>query len=695
VLTYILTFLVPVLLFALGFGQPGVGNGGAYVLLSALTAFSGLLVGALSLIRFYVRKRSVYVWVGIGLVGSSVLEAYHVLAVGRFLPVNISADAAAVEPWAWLAGRTALALFFLLSWALLRRKHQSRQPTPTWSVYTIVFGATAASLAILVLAPPPGPYWLPGVIGRPFELLPAVAFLVALIGYLVDGDWRKSSFDHSLIVALILGTAGHALLLAFSREPYDTLFYLGTSVELASTLVLAVGLLVSTYRVFRLTERRRMESLRTTFDLTKERTRVTSSLEELREKEAELRRKVAELETTRKAVLNIMEDLDVERSSLASEKAKDEAILASVGEGLVVTDERRRVTFLNTAAEQMIGYSSGDVVGKLWPEVVKPKTEDSTLLESYDTLIVKALRLRKTRSTIKPEVFTRKDGTTFSASITVAPVIMADRPTGAIVVFRDVTREREIDKAKSEFVSLASHQLRTPLSTIKWYVEMVLDGDAGKLTPTLKDYLSEVYHANERMVDLVNALLNVSRIELGTFAVQPVPTDVAAVAKSVVSEVKPQAISKKITVSEKYAAVPKLPADPNLLRIVFQNLVTNAIKYTAAKGKVAVGIELVRAHSTVVGRAVREDSILITVADNGYGIPTAAQPKIFTKLFRADNVREREPDGTGLGLYIVKSVVDHSDGDVWFESVEGKGTTFYVLLPVTGMRAKEGAKQLT
>ena len=185
------------------------------------------------------------------------------------------------------------------------------------------------------------------------------------------------------------------------------------------------------------------------------------------------------------------------------------------------------------------------------------------------------------------------------------------------------------------------------------------------------------------MVELVNALLNVSRIDLGSFIIDLSLTDLPALADDVIKELRPQAKERVINVTAKYGGdIPKIPADQKLLRIIFQNLLSNAIKYTPPKGKVM--LEITRG----------SPEILITVADSGFGIPKHQQNKIFSKLFRADNVREKEPNGTGLGLYIVKSVVEKSGGRIWFESEENKGTKFFVAFPLRGMEKKEGAKTL-
>lgn len=264
-------------------------------------------------------------------------------------------------------------------------------------------------------------------------------------------------------------------------------------------------------------------------------------------------------------------------------------------------------------------------------------------------------------------------------SVTATPILLNGKSVGGVAILRDMTKEKEIDKTKTEFVSLASHQLRTPLSTVNWYAEMLLAGDVGELNKKQKKYLDEVYRSNQRMVELVNALLDVSSLELGTFVIEPESTDICKLAQSVINEQKPQIDTRKIkfifSCSKDISAI---QADPKLLRMIMQNILSNSVKYTPEGGKIKLSISL-----------VAKRDIQIKIADTGYGIPKKQHGKIFTKLFRADNVRDKDTDGTGLGLYIVKSVVERSGGKIWFESPEeNRGSTFYVTLPIKGVSKK-------
>ncbi|OGF26309.1 hypothetical protein A2303_03875 [Candidatus Falkowbacteria bacterium RIFOXYB2_FULL_47_14] len=266
-------------------------------------------------------------------------------------------------------------------------------------------------------------------------------------------------------------------------------------------------------------------------------------------------------------------------------------------------------------------------------------------------------------------------------------------------VAQDVTKHREIAQAKTDFVAIASHQLRTPLSIVKWYVDYVVSGDAGELNPEQTKYLREVYRSNERLIDLVNALLDVSRIDLGTFSIEPEPTDLIGRAESALKKFLPEIESKKINLEKEYDSLPEINLDPRLTKIVFENILSNAVKYTPENGTIRVAIKKT------------EHQALIKISDTGCGIPRSEQPKIFTKLFRAENAKKMESAGTGLGLYISKAVIEKSGGKIWFQSPslelllnkpnpsrpidqENKGTTFFITIPLRGMKKKVGIKKL-
>ncbi len=377
----------------------------------------------------------------------------------------------------------------------------------------------------------------------------------------------------------------------------------------------------------------------------------------------ELRRLHATLE---KKVLRRTKDLEQIRS-------KNEAILTSIGDGLVVVDKEGRITYINKSFEEMLGWKSQEILGKSMVQVVPREDQNGIGVLFKERILTQVLAGQKFVADLtNPFYYIRKDKSRFPVSSIVAPVILNKKVVGAVEVFRDITKEKEIDKAKTEFVSLASHQLRTPLSTVNWYSEMLLTGDVGEVTIDQKKYLEEIYNGNQRMVDLVNTLLDVSRIELGTLVIELKPTDIVKLAQNVINEHKLQIIEKKIKLLPSFEDnIPLIKTDPKLLRMVIQNLLSNAIKYTPDGGRVSISLAL-----------EEEANVVLTIADTGYGIPKNQQNKIFTKLFRADNVIGRDTEGTGLGLYIAKSIVEQAGGKLWFESKENQGSTFYATLPL-------------
>jgi len=376
--------------------------------------------------------------------------------------------------------------------------------------------------------------------------------------------------------------------------------------------------------------------------------------------------------------------LDAQKKESEARK-KLEVIMHSMGDGVFVTDIKKRIILFNEVAERMTGWRFNEVEGKFCADVFKMTDKDGqTDICKTDCPLDKVFKTGKIVPLKNDVCLTSKDGRKIPVADSSAP--FRDNKgeiIGGVTIFRDVTREKEIDRAKTELISLASHQLRTPLSTVNWYTEMLLSANGSKLlNKKQREYLKEVYRGSQRMVSLVNALLNVSRIEMGTLAIKPSPTDIIKLAKSNLSNFELQIKRKKIKIEKHYDKLGDINVDPNLTSVVFQNLLSNAVKYTPTGGKICLSI------------IKRKSDILISVADTGYGIPKNQQSKIFTKLFRADNIKEKDTEGTGLGLYIVKSIIDQSGGKIWFESEENKGTTFYISLPLSGMKERKGTKGL-
>lgn len=250
----------------------------------------------------------------------------------------------------------------------------------------------------------------------------------------------------------------------------------------------------------------------------------------------------------------------------------------------------------------------------------------------------------------------------------------ASRIIGTIL---DISQQKELGRAKDKFISLVSHQLRTPLTAMRLHIEMLADGRGGELTQTGQGFVDKIETSTVRMIKLVGDILNVSQIERGHLKVIPVPTDVAALIAWHVDEAQPAAAAKYATLRFKPADdLSEVMVDPILFSQIIHNLLSNAIRYTASKNT-----------EIIVTFKKTDTNYELTFQDEGIGIPKAAQRNIFTSFFRADNAVKMHGEGTGLGLYYIKLIMDATGGKTWFTSVDGKGTTFYVTLPLNGMEA--------
>jgi PAS domain S-box-containing protein len=347
---------------------------------------------------------------------------------------------------------------------------------------------------------------------------------------------------------------------------------------------------------------------------------------------------------------------------------------------VVITNNEGIIIYSNKAIEKTTGFSQKEILGKkagtkeLWGGLM-PNDFYNKMWET----------IKKEKDIFSGEIKNRKkNGEEYISMINIIPI---KNKKEDIILFlsieRDITKEKSINQTHSEFISLACHRLRAPLSAIRWYSEMLLNEDVGKLNKEQTNFLREIYEGNKKMVELMSALQNVSRIELGTFKIEPETTDISEIADNVIKELKPKIESKKINFTKEYdKKLPKIKLDIKLAKLILKHLIDNALSYNKKEGNVFLKI------------SKKEKDIEIIVKDNGIGIPLHQQKQIFTKLFRADNVKKNIIEGKGLGLYIVKSILEYSGGKIWFESEEKKGTTFFVSIPLSGMKYKEGSKCL-
>lgn len=388
-----------------------------------------------------------------------------------------------------------------------------------------------------------------------------------------------------------------------------------------------------------------------------------SEIRERREKELEeLEKRTKELAESRVALMNILEDAEKAKVVAEDERDKTLAIFENFPEGILFFDEDNNLSSINPKVKDFLRLDIKKIIGESIQNlkkipVLNPLIEilGTEMKEVYD----KELEL--------------KDD--LILEISAIPIIRDNRKIGMLVILRDITREKTVERLKTEFVSISAHQLRTPLSAVKWTLKMMLEGDLGKITEEQRKFLEKTYKSNERMIRLINDLLNVTRIEEGRFLYNIKSQDIIKIAQEVINSCSALAKRKKIDLKfqKPEDKIPEAKIDTEKVNIVFQNLIDNAIHYTKSGGKVNVSVKYLE----------DQNNILVSVKDTGIGIPKNQQKRIFKRFFRGVEAVKMETAGTGLGLFIAKNIVEAHGGKIWFESVENKGTTFYFTIPVT------------
>lgn len=368
--------------------------------------------------------------------------------------------------------------------------------------------------------------------------------------------------------------------------------------------------------------------------------------------------------------------------ALQSEQVQASVIVQHIDEGIVVVDTEGRVTFMNRAAEKLLGWDSSDLMGKEFVQQVPLIDTAGNTIPPASRPLTLALKTHKPLSTVA--TYKTKNGHAVPIAVACQPIVVEGENRGVMSAFRDITEEQTIARTKSEFVTLASHQLRTPISAISWLSELLINGDAGKLNAQQREHIQDIYASNRRMASLVNEMLIVSSLELGSMPVRPERTNVTAFTDTIIKEQK--SLHKEATpriATDYQDDLPELSCDPDVLRLLLRNLISNAIKYTPKEGHIGVKLSWT---PNVALNANSEGSFVIAINDTGFGIPDDAFDKIFTKFYRAPNILHKDTDGTGLGLYIAKTLLDYVGGNISFTSHEGQGTTFTIMIPLEGMK---------
>lgn len=386
---------------------------------------------------------------------------------------------------------------------------------------------------------------------------------------------------------------------------------------------------------------------------------LAEGLEEtVRNRTKDLGKKTAELEESKKALLNILEDVEEARIGAEEERNKTLSIINNLADGLLVFDTENKLILINPQAEDFFKVGVERIIGRSIFELSK--------FLSFRPLV--NLLGKETGKIFRKEISLSEN---LILEVSTVPILREEKKLGSLVILHDVSREKMVERMKTEFVSLVAHQLRTPLSAIKWAVKMLLDGDLGPITEEQRDFIEKTYKSNERIIGLINDLLDVTRIEEGRYLYKPVLADVGEICQFVINSYKGQIERKKIKFEFKKPEkkLPLVKLDVEKMGLAIENLLNNAISYTPPGGCVTISLNC------------ENNKLKFSIQDTGIGILREQQKRVFTKFFRGANAVRAETEGTGLGLFIVKNIIKAHGGEIWFESEENKGTTFYFTLP--------------
>lgn len=344
-----------------------------------------------------------------------------------------------------------------------------------------------------------------------------------------------------------------------------------------------------------------------------------------------------------------------------------QALFTHVREAVVVLDSNRNVTDCNDGFIQLAQRNNREEIIGQTLDAILPLAINKQQLEKPQW------QYHPTHQWVTTQKVQRlKPNEQISIGYQVIDVAV-DGGITTMVLVRDLTREQELSELRSEFVSIVSHQLRTPASTVKWYLEALIDNRRGnELNEWQVDKLHQAYQSNERMISLINDLLNVSRLDSGKFALKPKEVSLYQLFEEVQKELYHFAHAHNVDIVNKAPAnLPTVSADIDKVREVILNLVNNAIKYSPPGHR-----------EVIISTQVNNGFVECAVQDQGIGIPVKDQAHLFEKFYRADNAIESQTEGSGLGLYIAREIIRLHGGDIWLTSTEGVGTTVNFSLPL-------------
>ena len=605
-----------------GHGLGWRGSGQLHTLMEATATLLALIVGVMALVRFYSKKDNTFLFVGTGFIGTAFLDGYHAIVTSAFFAQFLPSDLPSLIPWSWVASRMFLSLSLylsLLAWKREDRLGEAGKIPEKW-VYWGSGILTLVSFLFFAFVPLPRAYYPEIFFHRPEEFVPALFFLLALIGYLRQGKWRNFVFEHWLVLTLIVSFLGQAVFMSHSGRLFDYEFDIAHLLKKTSYIFVLTGLTVNMYHLFR---------------------QADESAERIG----------AVVDNIIDAIITIDEKGIIQSANPGAESIFGFTVQELIGENV-------RILAAEPYGSEHDGYIANyhrtgiaKIIGKPRELVGKKKGGDTFPMD----LTVTELRVNNERLFVG----------------IVRDITEMKRNEEALRISSEMADEA--NKAKSDFLANMSHELRTPLNAIIGFSEMLEEEAEDLELVQFSDDLKKIKGAGHHLLQLINDILDLSKIEAGKMNFDLSQVNIHQLLSEVQSLAEPLINRNNNTLHTEFAPnLGTMHADETKIRQVLFNLVSNAAKFTE-NGQITLKCQRME--------LAGEDFIEIVVEDTGIGIPQGQIGKLFAEFSQADTSATRKFGGTGLGLAISRNFTRMMGGDISVRSEEGQGSTFTVRLP--------------